>query len=209
MDILNNNILQFILNSYLDYEEDILKIQQVYPSLQYNFSLKSHLKTTISFSQTIKTIYLDKKKKREIVYFDENDFFGKKLHSMNNYNSNNQLHGKQYFNNGQGYNIFNYKNGKHEGIQAQYYINGNLEYRLNYKNGKKEGEQKGWYESGKINYEHYYIDGLKHGTQVQYYFDGTPHFENFNNGKIQGSNYNEINEKVYLKNSYKRRFINY
>jgi hypothetical protein len=40
MDILNNNIIEYVLNEYLDYDEDILKLKQLF---NFNFNIKKHL----------------------------------------------------------------------------------------------------------------------------------------------------------------------
>ena len=59
--------------------------------------------------------------------------------------------------------IGKYVNGKPEGVQKEWYENGQLENEWNYKDGKEEGVQKGWYKNGQLQYEYNYKDGKREG----------------------------------------------
>ena len=67
---------------------------------------------------------------------------------------------KTWHYNGQLHNIYNYENGKKEGIQLWWYSNGQLKHKEKYKNGKYEGIQHGWFSNGQLRYENNYSNGI-------------------------------------------------
>jgi antitoxin component YwqK of YwqJK toxin-antitoxin module len=196
MDILNTNIIRYILNPYLDYQEDILKLKQLYPSLQNNFPIKPHIKfTTHQISYIYKNTYLDNKKIRKRSYYIQNYFTNRQIHSINNY-KNNKLHGRteQYYFNGQKELEFNYTMDKKEGIQKKWEYNGDPKYEHYYKNGYKDDIQKDWDIFGKMVKSLYNCDVL---------FCIYPNNTEANKTEM-------IDEKVYLTNRnaerYKRKY---
>jgi antitoxin component YwqK of YwqJK toxin-antitoxin module len=57
---------------------------------------------------------------------------------------------KDYYKNGQLYEIVNYKNNNLEGEHKQYWVNKQLSVIYNYKNNKKEGKYKGYQNNGEL-----------------------------------------------------------
>jgi antitoxin component YwqK of YwqJK toxin-antitoxin module len=106
---LNNNIIEYILNSYLSYKEDILKIKKLYS--QFRFKLKAHLsfKKAYQFNKEISYIifYLDNSAIKQI-----------------NYNKNKKVI------------EYNFKNKKRHGIQKYFGRNGKIRYINCYYNGE-------------------------------------------------------------------------
>jgi antitoxin component YwqK of YwqJK toxin-antitoxin module len=124
MNILNNNILQYILNQYLDWEEDISKLHQI-------FNFKFHIKIHIIYDKVLHftkkmgyRIYLDNK----IIKF------------------------KLYFLNGNPDIEENYKNGKLHGIQKEWYKNGKLMKEQSYICETQKGIQKYYKTNGTLSY---------------------------------------------------------
>lgn len=115
-DYLSEDLLQYVLNPYLDWEDDVPKLKILY---NIDFIIKIHLiidEFTINMEKGIcklKQTFLDGK-------------FIKYERWWENGNKNFEQ---------------NYKNEKLDGKQYYYYENGNAESEQNYKNGKEEGEQ--------------------------------------------------------------------
>ena len=61
--------------------------------------------------------------------------------------------------NGQLYSEGNYKEGKLEGLKRKWYENGQLQWEENYKDGKLEGLCRDWHENGQLYSEGNYKDG--------------------------------------------------
>jgi antitoxin component YwqK of YwqJK toxin-antitoxin module len=74
--------VEYILNSYLDYEEDIMKLKQLY---KYKFNIKAHI--TYIQKSLEKCILLDKNLIRKKEYYSTGNLF-----TESNY-KNNKLHG--------------------------------------------------------------------------------------------------------------------
>jgi hypothetical protein len=112
MNLLHKNLVEYILNSYLNYSEDILKLKLLY---QYDSNIKPHLyhKIILNFGQNIgfvwiKKTYLDEIKLEER-YFYEEDY-------KNENNKMNGLLDKLYENE---YNIIKYRY-EHNNIKYEY-----------------------------------------------------------------------------------------
>ena len=67
--------------------------------------------------------------------------------------------------------IYQYSNGKGEGISNDYYRNGQLKIKLFYRNNKLFGEGNSYYENGKIKDERNYVDGIM-VSSTEYYMNG-------------------------------------
>ena len=52
--------------------------------------------------------------------------------------------------------IFNYKDGKLEGLSKSYYENGNLESEQSYRNGRLDGGAKAYHPNGKLQFAFQY-----------------------------------------------------
>jgi antitoxin component YwqK of YwqJK toxin-antitoxin module len=152
MDILHKNLIEYILNPYLDYKEDILKLKQLY---EYKFDIGQHLEyrkhpliKNISFTyldnRKIKQISLDKNRNKNGEYVYVNDFCYLK---------------RFYYDNGQKSSESNLKNKLQHGKQITWYSNGQMWYECNYKNGQLHGIYKEWSENGKLIKEGNYKNG--------------------------------------------------
>jgi antitoxin component YwqK of YwqJK toxin-antitoxin module len=113
LPILNNNIIEYVLNEYLDYEEDISKLKQLF---LYKFNIKKHL------SYKIILLYELIITKSKYVYLND------RLLKIINYYDNRQKHS-----------ICNYKNERKNGIYKTWNKNGKLSHTSVYKNGEKHG----------------------------------------------------------------------
>jgi hypothetical protein len=90
LNILSNNIIEYVLNLYLDYEKDIIKVKQLY---LYKFDIKVHINQR-------KEHWNDGKFQKYCFYLDynlikQNSLIGH-LFSKNKY-KNNKLHGIQKY----------------------------------------------------------------------------------------------------------------
>jgi antitoxin component YwqK of YwqJK toxin-antitoxin module len=156
LQFLNNNILKYILNSYLNYEEDVISLIKLFP---IKFSLKLHLSTEIKYykhTQKQIAILLDNKVIQERSYNNK-----KKIFRLNNY-KNEEKHGiqKYWYDTGILYSEVYYENGKNHGTEKLWYINGNLKQETNYMNGKKNGFFTFQNFSGDIEHKYFYKNDI-------------------------------------------------
>ena len=79
---------------------------------------------------------------------------------------------KWYFENGNTFQIVNYKNGILFGTRKAFYENGKLKSETTYKNGKKDGKWKAYYENGKMEESGNFEYGEKEGVWKIYYKNG-------------------------------------
>jgi antitoxin component YwqK of YwqJK toxin-antitoxin module len=153
LNILNNNIIEYVLNEYLDYNTDIMKLKQLY---NYKFNIKNHIACDIiyyfdsnyKFSNNIysKLIYLDKNIIRDRKYFDLKI---KKLRSN-----------------------IPLKNDEIHGTYKEWYENGIKKYECDYINNEVNGIHKKWYQNGVIEYEYNYINSELSGLAKEYDING-------------------------------------
>jgi antitoxin component YwqK of YwqJK toxin-antitoxin module len=133
LHLLSNNIIEYVLNAYLDYEEDIEKIKQLY---EYKFNIRKHIYIGID-------LYPNNNIKRSNIWLDDYGIKDKwyypdgKLYYLSN-TRHGQIHGIQKTWNEEGTLIKEetYDYGRLEGIRKEWYNNGNLACVKNYKNGK-------------------------------------------------------------------------
>ena len=79
---------------------------------------------------------------------------------------------REYYENGQLWYEYNYKDGKRDGLYRQWYENGQLWYEINYKDDKQDGLLRQWYENGQLETENYYKDGKSDGLGRGWYTNG-------------------------------------
>jgi antitoxin component YwqK of YwqJK toxin-antitoxin module len=120
LDILNTNIIEYILNLYLSYEEDIIKLRKLYDSLQYEFSIKIHMiYKNINLEQKI---FIDHKYRKYIKFYSD-----RKTKCVERYFTNIGMNGLEtlYYPNGQKQIQTYCENGKYLGIYTVFSNNGN------------------------------------------------------------------------------------
>ena len=175
---LSADIIENILNLYLDWNDDIPKLKELFPKLK--FKEEHHLR---------------------VEEFKDN---GKII--IDTYRDNKKIKTVKYFSNGNKEYEWNYKNGKLNGKQYRWFENKNQDYETNYLNDLLEGVQYYWYLPGRIlsmKNEHLkhisnYKDGVEEGTHFSYWSNGNIRsVENYKNGKFKGKQY-EYNEDGVL-----------
>ena len=83
--------------------------------------------------------------------------------------------------------LYQYKDGKLDGLSTGWWKNGQKEFERNYKDGKEDGLQTRWYENGKKKGEANAKDGEPHGLVLQWHENGQKDYEgNFKDGKWDG-----------------------
>ncbi|OGF47856.1 MAG: hypothetical protein A2452_12160 [Candidatus Firestonebacteria bacterium RIFOXYC2_FULL_39_67] len=124
---------------------------------------------------------------------------------------------KEYYESGELYIEWNYKNNKKDGLSKAYYKDGKVSGEWNYKNGESNGFSKSYYENGTLKYESSFSDGKRDGSDKEYYKNGQLKREAnyakneldvvkayFKDGKIRSistyKNGNPFNDKIYDKN---------
>jgi hypothetical protein len=93
--ILNRNIIEYVLNLYLDYEEDIIKVKLLYNKTVGEFNIKPHLKQKKFYGSNgnlkMLNIYLDYNLIKKYEWYGNKEQF-----IIENY-KNNKLHGIQKY----------------------------------------------------------------------------------------------------------------
>jgi antitoxin component YwqK of YwqJK toxin-antitoxin module len=120
--ILNKNIIEYVLNLYLDYFADILKLKRLY---NFKFDIEKHLFINNKHKNT-KYIYIDNKSWKD-----------------QNFNNQNQIQGETIF-------IYNHIKNKfsyNHFVYKEWYKNGVLRIQCRIKDGKKYGIMKTWHEN--------------------------------------------------------------
>jgi antitoxin component YwqK of YwqJK toxin-antitoxin module len=121
INLLTKNIVEFVLNEYLDYEEDILKLKQF---LLFKFNIKKHIRYEFSdFSEYNCPI------KRTIKYLDD-----KKIKVNTFYADTNTKRSETHF-----------KNEIKNGSDKYWDINGYIVNNLKFKNGIENDAQERWF----------------------------------------------------------------
>jgi antitoxin component YwqK of YwqJK toxin-antitoxin module len=194
MDVLNNNLIEYVLNLYLHYDKDIYKLKQLY---KYKFDIKTHIKIITTYFDEEKTkihskgIHIDPITSNLIYqkHYYQNGKIWQILRYKDSYVQNNKV----FFRNGKINFEHNYKNGYFDGIIRCWNDDGTLVSETNYKNDKKEGLYKHSFNvndkliTDEINYK----DDMRNGIT-----------RNYVNGKItEETNYKNNNKdgirKVY------------
>ncbi len=83
---------------------------------------------------------------------------------------------REWYENGQLFVEYSYKNERRDGMQKKWYDNGQLMQLYNYKNGKLEGLQTKWYSDGQLRAEWNYSQDQLHGYSKEWYSNGQPKF---------------------------------
>ena len=163
LETLPDEIIQYILNPYIDYINESELIEHLTGN-RVKLNIDPHLSYEIQYGNfdknLIKTTYLDLKLiKSESWYMNGNKYF------IKNY-KNQKLDGisEYWYDNGNKTSTRNYKNGKLEGISEGWYLNGNKRFISNYKNDKLDGISEGWYKSGHKEF----IENYKNGILIEY-----------------------------------------
>lgn len=95
---------------------------------------------------------------------------------------------KEYYENGQLYEITTYVDGVKNGVYERYYENGQLDIKTNYLNGEKDGYYYSYWEDGRKFGKFYYKNGVIDGENITYQSNGQIHFyDNYKNGKKHGT----------------------
>jgi antitoxin component YwqK of YwqJK toxin-antitoxin module len=175
MDILNNNIKQYILNQYLNYKTDIKKLHLLY---DFKFNIDTHL----SYGDDI---FIDEE--NEII--KEKDVFidSEKLIEYG------------FYDNGQLNFFHNFKK------ERNWYKTGELKWEANLKDEKYDGIFREWYKNGNEEYTGKWINGEREGIHIFYYLNGNIRitFEYKDNKSVKRSVYDE-NGKLIEKEIYDR-----
>jgi antitoxin component YwqK of YwqJK toxin-antitoxin module len=91
------------------------------------------------------------------------------------------------YDNGKVKKLYNYKDGKEDGVQRGWYENGQLAYERNYKDGETVGVFRWWHKNGQLEFEWTYKDGKEDGVQRRWYENGQLAYEwNKKDGKDDG-----------------------
>ncbi|MDP5105796.1 MAG: hypothetical protein NWQ31_06465 [Polaribacter sp.] len=105
------------------------------------------------------------------------------------FNGKNEGDYRSFYNDGQPYEIKEYKNNRVHGRHLMYWKNGKLKADYFYKEGKMEGNQKKWYKDGKPYSSFNYINGKREGKQNAWRDTGEMHINSeIVNGKTYGLN---------------------
>lgn len=146
--LIDNDILQYILNPYLNFLIDIPKMEKVFPEIK--FLQKPHLK----IKHKIRKLCYDFMNEK-ITYLD-----GKKIECEKTYD--NTIAREKIFYQGKYTKIIfydlndrkieesNYLNGKLHGEQYSWYSSGELSYKCNRENGKTIGKEYKWFKDGTV-----------------------------------------------------------
>ena len=79
--------------------------------------------------------------------------------------------------------LYNYKDGKLEGLCRHWHENGQLKYEYNFKDGKRDGLCRTWYEDGQLGWEDNYKDGKLEGLCRYWHENGQLKWEdNYKDG---------------------------
>jgi antitoxin component YwqK of YwqJK toxin-antitoxin module len=196
INLLNNNIINYILSEYLTYhdlynlnidsrEKFEYKIQQKSTDEQgHNYVSQTNiLINDIVIEQ--RWYYWNNKVSEEFIVEEKNLCTLKyskkgKLVSEQNDAKSGLLNGfkKEYYPNGQLKYLHYYINGQQDGIQKGFFPDGFLIYELYYNNGVKIGMWKGWWNNGNLFYEHHFDHkGKKVGIHKRWYKNGTLKYE--------------------------------
>jgi hypothetical protein len=137
--ILNNNIIKYVLNEYLEYLTDINKLKQLFHEVNMKFDIKVHLKHQMNQeNEKYKELYLD----NELIQSCTSDCFGKDFEVIFRAN---HLTRKEFYTHNKIRLIYNYikipnPTGKDKlirhGFSKDYDVNGNLISNKYYCNGK-------------------------------------------------------------------------
>jgi antitoxin component YwqK of YwqJK toxin-antitoxin module len=163
-------ILQHILNPYLNYLIDIPQIQNSIKNLKF---LKSpHIEITNSFFSNNKVMstvtYLDGEMWRYVTWYMNGHKYMEQNFQFN------QLNEKEYkwHPNGQKLRENNYQSGLREGKQYEWFLNSKLKSESHYQKGVLEGKQLIYYENGKLASRSIYKNGSRMGRQLTWCPDG-------------------------------------
>jgi antitoxin component YwqK of YwqJK toxin-antitoxin module len=170
LSLLNNNIIDYILNPYLDYRTDIQYIKQLF---KYKFLLKLHLTYEIykeNGRHEIETVLYNQFIIRE-GYYSNGNLSWKSFHNLFEYGGAQDGNTYSWYENGKMKSVKTFKNGKLEGFEKYFYRNGNLMYKYHYKNSKLDGLQREYYKSGQL-FKEIYIEDGKLITIKEYYRNG-------------------------------------
>jgi antitoxin component YwqK of YwqJK toxin-antitoxin module len=121
LSFLHKHIIQYVFNLYVDYQNDVPKLENI---IKLKFDIKPHLKIT-KITSIIKSIHVyDTEDILEVTtYLD--DFMIKK---------------EQYYSNAMKKEEVNYMNGKYHGQYVNWYEDGTVKLFTTYENGKLEGD---------------------------------------------------------------------
>lgn len=68
--------------------------------------------------------------------------------------------------------VFDYKEGKAQGVASEFYANGELYTAMLFKDGNRHGTEKLYHKNGEVYKEYAYVEGLLQGTYKSYYPNG-------------------------------------
>lgn len=142
---LSNDLLQYVLNLYLEYD----KLHYLDHCFRFKFDRNIHIKVveTKKYHHTYNDLELIKE-----TYID------------------NELRRREYFlSNSNKRTEENFRHAVKEGQQFYWYPNGNKYAEEKYINGRKEGTQLCWHRDGSDYYKENFVNGVKNGEQ--YYWD--------------------------------------
>ena len=183
LETLPYEVIQYILNPYIDYATESELIENL---TNVKLDIDSHLTYKNKYYKNGKIYKLDtyldlKLIKSECWYENANKW------SIMNY-KNDKLEGKYevWYENGYKWTISNYKSGRLDGISEEWYPNGNKEYKRNYKNGRLEGIQEYWYQNGNKKSIENHKNGQFEGIQEYWYENGNiQYILNYKNGILE------------------------
>jgi antitoxin component YwqK of YwqJK toxin-antitoxin module len=177
---LYKDILQYVFNLYIDYENDSVKLENIVnTSTQYIF--KFDINPHIFFQD-------------EIVLLEaSNNIDSDEILIVNTYIDNNIVKKNEYWDNSIKKSEINYKQGSYHGKNIEWFKNGNIEFDGNYENGFKHGIQIRYNSKGVVILSENYNNGIYDGNQLYGEIFQQYICYNYKNGKLMAS-YKSTNE---------------
>ena len=162
LDSLPDDVLQHVVNPYLDYTDEI-PLAQLLIDDRIDFKIDSHLS-------------------EKIEYFEDNS-----VKSITSFLDNKVIKYEEWYPNGNQKILNNYtiKKGSsvEDGLQYRWNSNGDIASIKSYKTGVLNGPFKVYYRNGQLEFVDNYVNGVKEGIQTDYKFDGNKKSESiFKNG---------------------------
>ncbi len=160
---LHKDIVKYILNLYLDYENVVPILVNI---CNFNFDITPHIQTIVNPDGAVGTnTYLD-----GIIFKDERFWSnGKKMHTKNFKNGKSQGEYISWFKNGKFAVYLNYENGKIEGKCYKYNRKSDYCVVTKYKSGLRNGEEIIYMSDYSIKSVKNYKNNILNGYYVEYY----------------------------------------
>jgi antitoxin component YwqK of YwqJK toxin-antitoxin module len=166
------HVVKYILNLYLDYENDVPKLEQIIGK-DFKFDITPHEKEKIEYYMK-KIININGKKTNKLIptrsiqfkrtYIDEILVRTEDFYESFNLDKTGNKHS-----------IINYKNNLEHGKYIIWYENGNLSLMEEYENGMRNGISIQFFDNGHINMIKFYKDDKESSTLFEFCSAGKNH----------------------------------